>query len=87
MNFASFEDANSPEQTVRKPVDDPGVANSSLARNSPVKPTAAARCHLAVDLRARAPDLTQIPPLNIPRAGVCFVDRKLGRHTDSSAQA
>ena len=42
---------------------------------------------LAVDLGARAPDLTQIPPLNIPRAGICFVDCKLGRHTDSSAQA
>jgi hypothetical protein len=41
----------------------------------------------AVDLGARAPDLTEIPPLNIPRAGICFVDCKLGGRTDSSAQA
>jgi hypothetical protein len=52
-----------------------------------LKPTATARGHLAVDLGACAPDLTQIRPLNVSRAGICLVDRKFGRHTDWSAQA
>jgi hypothetical protein len=39
-----------------------------------------------MDLGARAPDLTQIPPLNIPRAGIGLMDRELGHHADSSAQ-
>ena len=51
------------------------------------------RTHLAHSIRhylGAKPDGScagSIPPLNIPRAGICFVDCKLGRHTDSSAQA